>query len=119
MTIDKLKDTGTQATISFFQEYYMHEFPELSKKFKDYSIEYIIKNNAQIFTKEYVMAYDGCVQCGLCCRDFKCPHHNPKTNLCTRHDDQIMDLCRTYPWSGDLGIYPVLINCRYTINFFK
>lgn len=119
MTIDKLKNTGTQAAISFFKEYYMHEFPELSKKFKDDSIEYIIKNNAQIFTKEYVMAYDGCVQCGLCCRDFQCPHHNPKTNLCIRHDDQIMDLCRTYPWSGDLGIYPVLINCRYTINFFK
>lgn len=34
MTIDKLKDTGTQATISFFKEYYMHEFPELSKNLK-------------------------------------------------------------------------------------
>ena len=26
MTIDKLKNTGTQAAISFFKEYYMHEF---------------------------------------------------------------------------------------------
>ena len=117
---EKLEKTGTRATVSFFKEYYMHEFPQLSKEFKDDSIEYIIYNNVNIFTKEQVMNFDGCNQCGTCCRELHCEYHDNETNLCTRHDNQLMDLCRTYPWGGDeYGIYPVLLNCKYTTRLFK
>lgn len=117
---EKLEKTGTRATISFFKEYYMHEFPELSQEFKNESIEYIIYNNQKIFSRQAVIDFDGCTQCGLCCRELHCEYHNDETNLCTRHDNQIMDLCRSYPWgSEEYGIYPVRLDCKYAINLFK
>ena len=42
------------------------------------------------------------------------------THTCSRyeHDNPIDDLCRYYPWSGDMGMAPLLLNCDYQVNFF-
>ena len=104
--------------INFFKEYYSHEFDWVEKKEKDYWIEKVLKNNSEYITKEEVMNFDGCIQCGNCCKSQHCPDWDSETKLCTRHDNPIHRFCKEYPWGGEYGIAPLTLNCRYQISFF-
>lgn len=104
--------------LQWFKEYYFHEFTELSIEFKNNWIEEILLNNQNYITKEMVMDFDGCVMCGRCCKSQGCLDYDEETKLCTRHDDPIHDVCKEYPWSGEFGIAPLLLNCRYQVSFF-
>lgn len=111
-------DTGWRAFISFIQEYFSFEFMDLDKQYKNKIIEEVLLNNQEYITKEDVMAEDLCDRCGECCRTLHCPHFDYDTNLCPRHDNQLMNLCREYPWGGEFGIQPLTLNCRYQTRFF-
>lgn len=104
--------------LDWFIEYYQFEFEELSIDFKKKYIEKVLSNNGEYITKEQVMEFDGCVKCGRCCREQGCLDYDNKTKLCTRHDDPISHLCKEYPWTGDLGITPLTLDCRYQVSFF-
>lgn len=110
--------TSSQRFIEWFQEFYHHEFPSLSNDIKDDVIETVLLNNAQYIKKERVMEFDGCNMCGRCCRLQGCLDFDELTNKCTRHDNPIHDLCKEYPWSGDLGIAPLSLDCHYQVAFF-
>lgn len=104
--------------ISFFEEYYSHEFLDLPQDFKMYWIKEIIINNGAYLKKEDVLNFDGCIRCGRCCQSQHCLDWDPETKLCTRHDNPIDDLCVEYPWTGELGIAPLTLNCRYQVSYF-
>lgn len=109
--------SSSQSFIKWFQEYYSHEFEELSNDFKNHWIEKILLNNGEYITRKMVTEFDGCSMCGQCCVNQRCPHVD-QNGLCSIHDNPIDDLCRYYPWSGDMGIAPLLLNCDYQVNFF-
>lgn len=104
--------------IDWFKEYYRHEFLNISRELKEEAIEEVLLNNAQYISKQEVLDFDGCIRCGECCKIQHCKLWDPKTKLCTNHDNQISFLCREYPWTGELGIAPLLLNCRYQVSFF-
>lgn len=104
--------------LEWFKEYYYHEYPELTVEFKNEWIEKILLDNQKYITKEMVMNFDGCIKCGRCCKSQGCLDYDDETKLCTRHDNPIHDVCREYPWSGDYGIAPLLLTCRYQVSFF-
>lgn len=104
--------------ISFFEEYYSHEFLDLPQDFKMYWIKEIIINNGAYLKKEDVLNFDGCIRCGRCCQSQHCLDWDSETKLCTRHDNPIDDLCIEYPWTGELGIAPLTLNCRYQVSYF-
>ena len=104
--------------ISFFEEYYSHEFLDLPQDFKMHWIKEIIINNGAYLKKEDVLNFDGCIRCGRCCQSQHCLDWDPETKLCTRHDNPIDDLCIEYPWTGELGIAPLTLNCRYQVSYF-
>lgn len=117
MVIDE--NSGWRAFISFIQEYFRFEFPELDEEYKNKTIEEILLHNNNYITKEEVMAeQDLCSKCGRCCRTLHCPYFDYDTNLCTRHNNQLMDICREYPYSGEYGIQPLSLNCGYQKKFF-
>lgn len=110
--------SSLQIFVDWFKEYYSHEYPKLSQEEKDYWIEEILLNNTQYITKSDVQQFDGCVMCGYCCSNQRCPHVTDK-GLCERHDNPINQLCIDYPWTGDeFGIAPLTLNCRYQVSFF-
>lgn len=110
--------SSLQMFIDWFKEYYSHEYPKLSQEEKDYWIEEILMNQTQYITKSDVKQFDGCVMCGRCCRNQRCPHVL-ENGLCERHDNPIDQLCIDYPWTGDdLGIAPLTINCKFQVSFF-
>lgn len=112
------EDEGWRLFVNFIQEYFSFEYPELPKKYKDEIIKEVLLNNSKYITAEDVMSEDFCDKCGKCCRDIHCPYFDYETNLCPRHDNQLMDLCRTYPYSGEFGIQPLTLSCRYQSRFF-
>lgn len=103
--------------LKWFFEYYSHEFKDIPKEEKEEIIREVLLNNGKYITKYEVMDFDGCVQCGRCCRDTHCQFLRDD-NLCDRHDNPIHKLCETYPWTGELGIAPLTINCQYQVSFF-
>lgn len=103
--------------LNWFKEYYSHEYPDLEQEVKDYWIEEILLNNNKYIDKLEVKNFDGCVMCGRCCVEQRCPHVT-KDGLCERHDNPIHQLCIDYPWTGDLGISPLTLNCRFQVSFF-
>lgn len=112
-------ETSNQKFIKWFLEYYDHEFPSLSKEFKHQKIQEILLNNAQFITEKQVIEFDACSMCGRCCEQQGCLDWDPETRRCTRHDNPIHKLCRTYPWTGDdLGIAPLSLNCNFAVAFF-
>ena len=111
-------ETSYQKFIKWFCEFYTHEFPMLSKDWKDEVIQEVLTHNNKYITKEEVINFDACNKCGRCCRNQRCPDFDSETNLCTRHDNPIADVCREYPWSGDLGIMPLYLDCHYQVSFF-
>lgn len=110
--------TSLEIFISWFKEYYRHEYFELPVDYKNFWIEEILKNNGQYITKEMVTDFDNCAQCGECCKNQRCPDWDSETKLCTRHDDPIHEFCREYPWGGEFGIAPLTLNCVYMTSFF-
>lgn len=117
MVLDE--DSGWRLFVSFVQEYFSFEFPELSKEYKNKVIKNILVNNQNYITKEEVMSnQDLCSKCGRCCETLHCPYFDEDQSLCSRHDNQLMDICREYPWSGDFGIQPLTLNCGYQKKFF-
>lgn len=110
--------TSLQIFIDFFKEFYSLEFPELETEYKNELIEKILTNNGEYITLKMVSDFDGCIKCGRCCEEQGCLDFDAETKLCTRHDNPISDLCKQYPWTGDLGIAPLTINCRYQVDFF-
>ena len=104
--------------LDWFKEYYSHEFLSIPKETKDELIEKIVLNNGEYITKEMITNFDGCVRCGRCCINQRCPHIDKETMLCSRHDNPIDPLCIDYPWTGELGVAPITINCSYQVSFF-
>ena len=109
--------SSAEKFIQWFQEYYLNEFTELSSEFKNNWIRKILLNNGEYLTKEMVMDYDGCSMCGQCCVSQRCPHVS-ESGLCTRHENPIDLMCIEYPWGGEIGISPLLLNCDYQVSFF-
>lgn len=112
----KLEHTGWRAFISWVKEWYHYEFTELSNEYKDNAIEYILRNNADIFTKEMVLAENLCEKCGRCCEEIGCPHYHQDIHLCSRHNNQESEICRLYPWDNDVG-FILTLNCGYQKKF--
>ena len=104
--------------LNWFIEYYQFGYEELSMDFKKKYIKEILSNNGKYVTKKQVMDFDGCAKCGRCCSEQGCLDYDKETKLCTRHDDPISYLCHEYPWTGELGIAPLTLNCRYQVSFF-
>lgn len=101
-------------------EYYKWEFPNVSPEFKVQTIEYVIRENHNIFDEKYVKDRQHfCDQCGYCCRIQMptCPYFDDKTNKCISHDNQISFLCDIYPRPGEYGL-DLTINCRYSLRIF-
>ena len=97
-------------------EWYSHEFPELSKEYKEEAIKRVIQENANIFTKNFVLMENLCHRCGLCCKEIGCPDFDEKTKLCTKHNNQNSIMCYEYPWS-DVGMV-FTYNCGYQRDIF-
>ena len=111
--------TSSQIFLRWFREYYSHEFPSLSREFKDKTIEEVLFNNQKYITKQMVLEIDGCERCGKCCEGQRCLDFDEETKLCTRHDNPIHEFCINYPWgSEEYGIAPLSINCLYTVKVF-
>ncbi|MBO5180168.1 MAG: hypothetical protein J6B87_07490 [Clostridia bacterium] len=113
----KLENTGWRFFRDQMKEWYRHEFKELSQEYKDNAIDYVIEHNAEIFTRDFVLRQNLCHMCGLCCREIGCPDHNPKTNRCTKHDNQNSKMCSEYPWSEVGMIFSY--NCGYQRDIVK
>lgn len=113
----KLENTGWRLFQKQMIEWYSHEFPELSQEYKESSIKKVIQDNAKIFTRDFVLSENLCHMCGLCCREIACPDHNPRTNRCTKHDNQNTVMCSEYPWS-EVGMV-FTYNCGYQRDIFR
>lgn len=113
----KLENTGWRAFIKWFKEWYSFEFMELSQDFKNQSIDLVLHNTHNIFTTEDVLAENLCTKCGLCCEEIGCIYYDKETHLCTRHDNQISEVCGLYPWDEDIG-FILTLNCGYQKKFF-
>lgn len=109
--------SSTDLFLEWFKEYYSHEYLMIPKEQKDYYIEEILLNNGIYIDKSEVINFDGCIMCGRCCVNQKCPHVT-QDGKCERHDDPIDQLCYDYPWTGEYGIAPLSLNCRYQVSFF-
>jgi len=111
--------SSNQRFLQWFQEFYSHEFPELSRDFKNNEIQKVLYNNQKYITKEEVMNNPNCTMCGLCCEEQGCLDFDIITRQCTRHDHPIHELCKTYPWTGeDVGIAPLTLNCPLMVSIF-
>lgn len=97
--------------------YYQFEFENIDPEIKVNVINKAIHNNAVIFSKEEVMNFDDCSRCGLCCRLQHCEDYDTETKLCTRHDNQRFEICKTYPWAGDYGL-DLTMNCVMVRDLF-
>lgn len=96
--------------VDWLIEYYTYEFVDLELADKINKINYVIQNNAQIFSPEYISHFT-CAKCGWCCRQMKgCVYFDEENRLCTRHDDLPYTICDTYPWGGEYGLV-LSINC--------
>lgn len=113
----KLENTGWRLFQKQMIEWYSHEFPELSQEYKESAIKKVIQDNAKIFTRDFVLSENLCHMCGLCCREIACPDHNPRTNRCTKHDNQNTIMCSEYPWS-EVGMV-FTYNCGYQRDVFR
>lgn len=113
-----LENTGWRLFLSEMQEWYHHEFPQLSNEWKDKAIEYIILNNASIFQKEDVLKENLCNCCGRCCQEIGCPDWDSVTKLCTKHDNQNSIICSLYPWDDEVGMIFTL-NCAFERRYIK
>lgn len=114
--LSKMEKTGWRFFRKQMIEYYTYEFKELSIEYKEKAIDYVIENNAQIFTREFVLAENLCHRCGLCCKEIGCPDLDRETNLCTKHNNQNTEMCYEYPWS-DVGLV-LTYNCGYQRDIF-
>ena len=114
--LSKMEKTGWRFFRKQMIEYYTYEFKELPIEYKEKAIDYVIENNAQIFTREFVLAENLCHRCGLCCKEIGCPDLDRETNLCTKHNNQNTEMCYEYPWS-DVGLV-LTYNCGYQRDIF-
>lgn len=114
--LSKMEKTGWRFFRKQMVEYYTYEFKELPIEYKEKAIDYVIENNAQIFTREFVLAENLCHRCGLCCKEIGCPDLDRETNLCTKHNNQNTEMCYEYPWS-DVGLV-LTYNCGYQRDIF-
>lgn len=105
--------------ISWLKDYYIFEYTDIDPNFKNEMIDYIVTHNADVFTKEDVMSFDGCIQCGLCCKQMDCPHWDSDTKLCTTHDDLPWEICKTAPYGDpDFGLMLNFgVDCSYLLSF--
>lgn len=114
--LSKMEKTGWRFFRKQMVEYYTYEFKELPIEYKEKAIDYVIENNSQIFTRDFVLSENLCHRCGLCCREIGCPDLNRETNLCTKHNNQNTEMCHEYPWS-DVGLV-FTYNCGYQRDIF-
>lgn len=101
----------------WLMEYYKFEFQDIAPEVKVRAINNAINNNASIFSKKKVLDFGGCSRCGLCCRLQHCNDYDPETKLCTRHNDQRYEICKTYPWAGPYGL-DLTVNCVVVRDLF-
>lgn len=114
----KLQNSGWRLFLSEMQQWYKYEFMELSEDWKNETIEYVIKNNVKIFNREDVLKENLCTCCGLCCKEIGCADWDPKTKLCTVHNNQNSKICSDYPWDDDVG-FVFTLNCGYQRQYIK
>lgn len=96
--------------VDWLIEYYKFEFKDIEIAEKIKKIQFVINNNAQIFSPEYI-SYFSCVKCGWCCRTMHgCVYFDEENNLCTTHDNLPYIVCETFPWSGEYGL-TLNMNC--------
>lgn len=114
----KLQNSGWRLFLSEMQQWYKYEFMELSEDWKNETIEYVIKNNVKIFNREDVLKENLCTCCGLCCKEIGCTDWDPKTKLCTVHNNQNSKICSDYPWDDDVG-FVFTLNCGYQRQYIK
>ena len=115
--VSKLENTGWRLFRDQMKEWYSFEFKELSKEYKDAAIDYVIENNAKIFTREFVLSENLYFKCGICCTQIGCIDFNKETKLCTKHNNQNTVMCHEYPWS-EVGLV-FDYNCGYQREIFK
>ena len=114
--VSKLENTGWRFFRKQMVEYYRYEFKQLSLEYKTQAIDYVIEHNAEIFTRDFVLAENLCHKCGICCQEIGCVDFNPETKLCTKHNDQNTEMCSEYPWS-EVGLV-LTYNCGYQRDIF-
>ena len=112
----KMEKTGWRFFQKQMLEYYRYEFKEIPYEYKENAIKYVIENNAEIFTRDFVLAENLCHRCGICCEELQCPDYNKETKLCTKHDNQNSIMCYEYPWS-EVG-FVLTYNCGYQRDIF-
>lgn len=108
----KLEKSGWRLFVDELKQWYRYEFMDLPLKWKFDTIDYVIDHNARIFQREDVLSENLCNKCGRCCEEIGCPDWDPKTKLCTIHDNQNSKICEDYPWDDDIGMVFTL-NCAY------
>lgn len=107
MTREKMSH---EKLVDWLIEYYSFEFLDIEPAEKIKKIQYVINNNAQIFSPEYI-SYFSCAKCGWCCRQMMgCVYFDEEHNLCTTHDKFPYQICETFPWAGEYGLN-LNINC--------
>lgn len=96
--------------VDWLIDYYTFEFKDLEMSDKINKINYVIQNNAKIFSPEYISHFN-CIKCGWCCTQMNgCVYFDEDTKLCTTHDKLPYVVCETYPWSGEYGL-TLNMNC--------
>ena len=96
--------------VDWLIDYYQFEFKDLDLSDKVNKINYVIQNNAQIFSPEYISHFS-CIKCGWCCKQMnECVYFDKETKLCTTHDNLPYAICETFPWAGEYGLN-LNINC--------
>lgn len=103
----------------WLKDYYHFEFKQLSNKYKDFIIDYILDNNKDVFTADDVTAVDYCIKCGRCCKSMRCDNYDEETHLCKTHDDNRWIICQTAPYGDpDFGLMLHFgIDCDYLVTF--
>lgn len=103
----------------WLKTFYKYEFSNLNEDYKNKMIDYVLDNNAKIFTADDVMAVDYCVRCGECCRLMHCNNYNEENHLCKQHNDDRWVICQTAPYGDpDFGLMLHFgIDCEYLTNF--
>lgn len=112
------KEYGFEFLIRYLQDHFKArtKYEELPDEYIDEVIEITVMNNHDLFSKQYVIDFDGCKRCGRCCLNQKCNKYDKETKLCTDWDNRTT-FCRQFPWD-EYTIY-LDASCQYVENFFK
>ena len=106
------KKMNHEKLFDWLQEYYKFEYQDIGEDVKVRTINFVIQNNAQLFSAKTVIDFDACSRCGICCKLQHCIYYNDEEKKCTNHTDVRFEVCKTYPWAGEYGL-DLTVNCKY------